>query len=70
MAIGSLDDQVELIAHEIEHVIEQLDGVDLRVRATLPASGVRSRDHGDEFETTRAIRVGRMVAAEVRRPVS
>jgi hypothetical protein len=67
MGIGSLDDQVELIAHEIEHVIEQLDGVDLRARATLPATGVHSRNGNREFETIRAIRAGRTVSEEVRR---
>jgi hypothetical protein len=67
MAIGALDDQVELIAHELEHVIEQLDGVDLRARATLPATGVSSWNDDAVFETTRAIRTGRAVAEEVRR---
>ena len=66
MAIGSLDDQVELIAHELEHVIEQLDGVDLRARATLPETGVHSlKDAG--FETVRAVRAGRAASEEVRR---
>jgi hypothetical protein len=69
--IGSLDDQVELIAHEIEHVIEQLDGVDLRARAALPATGVHVCDDGDgSFETTRAIRAGLAVTEEVRRSAS
>ena len=65
--IGTLDDQFELIAHEIEHVIEQLDGVDLRVRARLPSSGVRRCDNGESFETVRAIRAGRLAALEVRK---
>ena len=62
-----LADPVELIAHEIEHVIEQLDGVDLHARAALVDSSVRVRA-GEEpvFETTRAVRAGRAVAAEVR----
>ena len=63
----SLDDPVELIAHEIEHIIEQLDGVDLQARAAATDSGVRvRRGDGPVFETTRAARVGLMVAAEVR----
>ena len=70
MAIRSLDDQIELIAHELEHVIEQLDGVDLRARATLPATGVHSRDDEREFETIRAISAGRAVSEEVRRSSS
>lgn len=67
--IGPSDDQVELIAHEIEHVIEQLDGVDLRARAAMPATGVRvCEDREGSFETVRASRAGRAVAGEVRRP--
>jgi hypothetical protein len=53
---------IELIAHELEHVIEQLDGVHLRDRA----QGV-FRDAGGMFETTRAAYIGRQVAREVRR---
>jgi hypothetical protein len=67
MAIGSLDDQIELIAHELEHVIEQLDGVDLRARATLPETGVRSLEEDAGFETIRAVRAGRAASEEVRR---
>ena len=66
--IARLVDAVELIAHEIEHVIEQLDEVDLPARAEVAGSGVRL-GAGDKpiFETTRAIRIGRKVALEVRR---
>jgi hypothetical protein len=67
VAIGSPDDQVELIAHELEHVIEQLDGVDLRARATLPETGVRSLEGNAGFETIRAARAGRAASEEVRR---
>jgi len=58
---------VELIAHEIEHIIEQLDGVDLRVKSRLRASGVRRANDADQdtFETTRAIVTGLRVAREV-----
>ena len=54
---------VELIGHELEHVIEQLDGVDLagiarRAPATVWLSGP------DSYETRRAIQAGRLVAAE------
>lgn len=66
--IRPLDDQAELIAHEIEHVIEQLDGIDLRSRASLPTTGVHFADDG-AFETRRAVRVGMAVAEEVRRAV-
>ena len=67
----TLEDQVELIAHEIEHVIERLDGVDLRARAALPGTGVRLCDGVDDtFETIRARRAGLAVAEEVRRAAS
>ena len=64
----TLEDQVELIAHEIEHVIERLDGVDLRARAALPGTGVHLCDgSGGSFETIRATRAGLAAADEVRR---
>jgi hypothetical protein len=59
-------EDVELIAHEIEHVIEQLDDVDLSSRAAARDSGVRALSADDEFETTRAIRVGLKVSGELR----
>lgn len=61
--IIAMQDLAELIAHELEHVIEQLDGVDLRVRAAEASTGVRHTG-GGSFETVRAVRVGRAVAAE------
>jgi hypothetical protein len=64
-----IDDPVELIAHEIEHIIEQLDGVDLPSKAGVTSSGVRlCRGEATAFETERATRVGQTVAAEVLRP--
>jgi hypothetical protein len=65
--LGSRDDDVELIAHEFEHVIEQLDGIDLRARSSLSGTGVYvcSSDRAS-FETVRAIRAGRRVAQEFR----
>jgi hypothetical protein len=68
--LGTGDDDVELIAHEIEHVIEQLDGVDLRARAQLPGTGVYfcGSDRGT-FETVRSIRAGLKVAQEFRQNV-
>jgi hypothetical protein len=58
----------ELIAHELEHIIEQLDGVDLRSMARLQSSGVRTCDcaGGDLFETNRAISIGERVSEEMR----
>jgi hypothetical protein len=65
--IGPLDNTVELIAHEFEHIIEQLDGVDLAARAALPRTGVSAVGPvTDIFETKRARLIGLKVAAEVR----
>jgi hypothetical protein len=52
----------ELIAHEVEHVLEQLDGVDLA--AHVGSGNVWKREDG-AFETRRAAEVGRRVAREV-----
>jgi hypothetical protein len=54
---------IELMAHELEHVIEQLDGVHLTDRAEKSVS----RDASGTFETTRAAHIGQQVAREVRR---
>ena len=65
--LGLGDNDVELIAHEIEHIIEQLDGVDLRAQAKLPGTGVHSCSTGrGSFETLRAISAGLKVAQEFR----
>jgi hypothetical protein len=56
---------VELIAHELEHVIEQLDDVDLAAQAARAHTGVRtSGTAGVVFETTRATQIGKKVAQE------
>jgi Tol biopolymer transport system component len=60
--LTSFDEPVELIAHEIEHVIEQLDGVDLAAHAR---SGTVWKREDGAFETRRAIEVGRRVSREV-----
>lgn len=59
------DDVVELIAHEIEHVIEQLDGVDLWKREGSGDASVAFTDH-HAFETRRAHETGLKVAREVK----
>lgn len=64
--VMTVGDPEELIAHEIEHVIEQLDEIDLASRSVMSASGV-SLVNDESYETTRAKRVGLAVAAEVRR---
>jgi hypothetical protein len=65
--VSAIGRTAELIAHELEHVIEQLDGVNLKQKASIHASGVRHcACGGDEtFETTRAIATGLRVAREV-----
>jgi hypothetical protein len=56
-------DHSELLAHEFEHLLEQLEGIDLRRLARVKRSGVREIAH-ELFETDRAQAVGRIVAAE------
>jgi hypothetical protein len=52
----------ELLGHEFEHVIEQLDGVNLQAMA---ARGQARRLDGGAFETARAIAAGQRVSGEV-----
>jgi Tol biopolymer transport system component len=52
----------EFIAHELEHILEQLDGVDLQAQA---GNGVVWKAGDGAFETRRAIEVGRRVAREI-----
>lgn len=55
-------EDVELLAHEFEHVREQLEGVNLRRIAQDRTAGVRDLGYG--YETDRAYDVGRRVASE------
>jgi hypothetical protein len=59
--------RVELIAHEFEHVIEQVEGADLRRLARVHSSGVHDLAYG--YETDRATEAGRRVAEEWSHPV-
>jgi hypothetical protein len=63
--INPLGNFMELLAHELEHIIEQLDGIDLSAKASVARSGVWSCADGT-FETSRAVRVGTLVASEAR----
>lgn len=56
------DQLVELIAHEFEHIVEWLDGVDYD-----GMSGESGVSHGAQgaVETVRAITIGKLVAQEV-----
>jgi len=65
--VARFDNVVELIAHEIEHVIEQIEGVDLAGRAGMAESGIYSVSLNGTFETARAARAGVTVAREVAR---
>ncbi len=55
-------DVIEVIAHELEHVCEQIDGLDVRQLSQRRHSGVYTV--GQHFETQRAIVIGRQVARE------
>jgi hypothetical protein len=54
---------VEYVAHELEHVLEQVDGTDVARLAAQGLDGVV--DLGRHYETARARWVGRTVAREV-----
>jgi hypothetical protein len=56
---------VELIAHEMEHVREQLEGTNLLLLSVARSSEVRRV--GRSFETIRGIQTGERVAEEVGR---
>jgi hypothetical protein len=60
--IQSLQDSIELIAHELEHVREAIEGVPLSRLARGRRDGAWEGRHG--YETQRAIDLGRRVKAE------
>jgi hypothetical protein len=62
--IGPSSDPVEMLAHEFEHVLEQLEGIDLRARADHGHGAWYS--YGPMIETDRAVLAGRTVKAELR----
>ena len=57
---------IKYIAHEMEHVLEQIEGLDLPSLARTPRSGVRSvdADNAAGFETERAKSAGMIVERE------
>ena len=64
--IAAYGDPTEWVAHEFEHLIEQLDGVDLHA---LERRGQGAWKSGNQmFETERAVSVGRRVWREMREP--
>jgi len=60
--IKGFSNGAELIAHELEHVLEQLDEVDLQAQA---GKGAAWKNGKASFETRRAIEAGRHVAREI-----
>jgi len=60
----SIADFAELLAHELEHVIELIDQVDLAELRRQRAAGVTQTRDG-VFETERAQAAGRAAAAEI-----
>jgi hypothetical protein len=56
---------IEYLAHELEHVIEQLDGVDLARAMASHVHGATATGRPPAFETRRAVVIGRLVASEV-----
>jgi hypothetical protein len=63
IAITPFGNPTEWVAHEFEHVLEQIDRVDVRRLAVL---GQKAWGVGDAYETARAIHAGQIVKAEVR----
>ncbi|MPY91018.1 MAG: hypothetical protein GEU99_24285 [Luteitalea sp.] len=55
---------VEIVAHELEHVLEQVDGVPLQRLARVRGSGV-AQVGPEDYETERASDVGRRVSTEL-----
>jgi len=58
-------DLIELLAHELEHVIEQIEGVKL-ADLVREGEGRAYRDAGGVYETQRALLAGQMAATEMR----
>ena len=56
---------IEYFAHELEHVVEQLDRVDLARASASHVHGASATGRPPVFETRRAIVIGRLVANEV-----
>ena len=52
-----------LVAHEFEHILEQIEGLDLAVLVHDPAAGVREVEPG-VYETLRAARAERTASTE------
>jgi hypothetical protein len=64
VAIPPVAEAIELVAHELQHVVERTRGLDFEAESKRPGSGVWRAFGG--WETQAAIDVGRQVAREVR----
>jgi hypothetical protein len=64
IVIPPVSEAIELVAHELEHVIEKARGVDFEAESRRRGSGVWRASGG--FETQRAIDAGRQVPKELR----
>jgi hypothetical protein len=62
--VGMDRESVRHIAHELEHILEYLDGVDFPVKASRHRSGITRS--GNAYETERAFEAGERAAREVR----
>lgn len=63
--VWSREDAIELVAHELEHVIEVAKGANYRALAVIQPGAVWAAP-GGTFETARAIQAGLQVEREVR----
>jgi hypothetical protein len=64
VSIPPVAEAIELVAHELQHVVEWTRGLDFDAESKRPGSGVWRAFGG--WETQTAIDVGRQVAREVR----
>ena len=64
VVIAGFGDPTEWLAHELEHVLEQIDG--LNIPHLARGHHVAWPSAQGAFETTRAIRAGQIVSGEVR----
>jgi hypothetical protein len=63
--IGIGGDDAELIGHELEHIVEWLDGIHDGRRSNRGEGGVVLGRPGEIVETARAVEVGRTVSREL-----
>jgi hypothetical protein len=64
--VWTREDAIELIAHELEHVLEAAEGMNYRALAVVWPSHVWPVD-GSKFETSRAIQAGLRVKRDLSR---